>query len=402
MSGKCKYGEKCKFSHDATICDTWKSSNPSVTLREVLEEEGVDADMNPVAPPELAGIDGADEMTCEEEGAEDNVPQMYPEPEPATARPIREGLSATNRKMRPEQAALQVNTTKLQLPPLTGPLKRGHHQEFSAKLSGLDITIGVTADSGAQVPAISLRCASEAWRGQEAKVKQLENLKAARAFTGCERMITPQKFFGFKGPAGGATEVDVVGALRIRLAGVHADTEVPMVVEVEIPQVRVCPDQEDDFLAANPVLLDWGWEPGRDAIVFHNLGKLKVKVDQQVLPWSDGGVTFKIVEPPVPRVEGDGFCSLKRTKVTFESDVNEGPKLPTSSAPTPTGIRLLAEEQWTLDAFEERLVRCRRVRPQGAQDELPDETWWVKGNPNLAEGPVKTNQEEVYLKVCSD
>ena len=122
------------------------------------------------------------------------------------------------------------------MPPLAEPLKKGLHAELEARLGGLEHRIGVTADSGAQVPAISLQCASLAWRGQEAQVKALEDLKAARAFTGCERMMTPQKFFGFKGPAGGATEVDVVGSLRVRLDGEHADTKEPMSVEVEVPQ----------------------------------------------------------------------------------------------------------------------------------------------------------------------
>ena len=58
-----------------------------------------------------------------------------------------------------------------------------------------------------------------------------------------------------------------------------------MTVEVEVPQVRVCPVQEDAFLNANPVLLDWGWEPGRDSIVFHNLGKIKVKTTRPVQSW---------------------------------------------------------------------------------------------------------------------
>ena len=84
-----------------------------------------------------------------------------------------------------------VNTQVLPLPKMLGPLKRGHHAEFTATLSGLTRTVGVTADSGAQVPAISLQCASEAWRGQEIMVKQLETLRGARAFTGCERLATP-------------------------------------------------------------------------------------------------------------------------------------------------------------------------------------------------------------------
>ena len=56
-------------------------------------------------------------------------------------------------------------------------------------------------------------------------VKKLEDLKAARAFTGCERMAVPQRFYGFKGPAGGATAVDIVGQLRIELEGVDAQTK---------------------------------------------------------------------------------------------------------------------------------------------------------------------------------
>ena len=142
----------------------------------------------------------------------------------------------------------------------------------------------------------------------------MEDLKAARAFTGCERMITPQKFFGFKGPAGGATEVDVVGSLRLRLDGEHADTGEPMAVEVEIPQVRVCPDQEDDFLAANPVLLDWGWEPDNDCIVFHKLGKIRVSLVRPVPPWSEGGAKFKQLEPPPRRASGEGVSAVREVK----------------------------------------------------------------------------------------
>ena len=84
-----------------------------------------------------------------------------------------------------------------------------------------------------------------------------------------------------------------------------------MTVEVEVPQVRVCPDQEDDFLAANPVLLDWGWEPGRDSIVFHALGKIRIDLTRPILPWSDGGVQFRTLAPPVSRVGGEGDCELE-------------------------------------------------------------------------------------------
>ena len=75
-SGKCKYGAKCKYSHDEAACAEWKASNPSVTLREVPGEEGVDENMNPVLPPELEG------MVCEEAGVdEEEVPQMLPDPD---------------------------------------------------------------------------------------------------------------------------------------------------------------------------------------------------------------------------------------------------------------------------------------------------------------------------------
>ena len=52
---------------------------------------------------------------------------------------------------------------------------------------------------------------------------------------------------------------------------------------VEFEEVKRPPSQEEDFLAANPVLLDWGWEPGRDSIVFRNLGHLRVQLQRPVL-----------------------------------------------------------------------------------------------------------------------
>ena len=394
MSGKCKYGDKCKFSHDTATCEAWKNSNPSVTLREVLEEEGVDENMNEMIPPELEGLDGEEVAAPGVGAAPPDVPQMFPPPDDVVSRPQREVESVVNRKVRQQTEVAPVDTKHLPLPPLTAPLKKGLHAEFSARLSGLDGKVGVTADSGAQVPAISLNCASRAWRGQEAKVKALEDLKAARAFTGCERMLTPQKFFGFKGPAGGVTEVDVVGALRVRLDGEHADTGEPMSVEVEVPQVRVCPDQEDDFLAANPVLLDWGWEPGRDCIVFHALGKIKVWLTAPILPWSEGGVVFKQVDPPRERVTGDGECALREVKAEAEGT-------PPSEPPTSERAALVASESWTLDAFEERMIKVNRVRAADAAEEPIGEDWWIRGGESVACGPVGSDQQEVYAKVVA-
>ena len=74
LSGKCKCGENCKFSHDAAVCEEWKASNPTATLREVLEEEGVVEDMNERVPPELEGL-VCEEAPPEEEEEED-APQM--------------------------------------------------------------------------------------------------------------------------------------------------------------------------------------------------------------------------------------------------------------------------------------------------------------------------------------
>jgi hypothetical protein len=206
-------------------------------------------------------------------------------------------------------------------------------------------------------------------------------------------MATPQKFFGFKGPAGGATDVDVVGALRLRLEGEHADTGEHMVVEVEVPQVRVCPDQEDDFLAANPVLLDWGWEPGRDSIVFHALGKIKVALDRPILPWTDGGVNFKVLDPATPRVTGEGVCALR--------EVKESAAQQQAVVEAPPRTQLVAAEQWTIDAFEERTIKVNRVRLDGETAPPPDEDWWLRGKENVARGPVKSDQKEIYVRVVS-
>ena len=55
-------------------------------------------------------------------------------------------------------------------------MRKGVHAEHEATLSGLGAKIDVAADSGALVPAISLECASIAWRSQDAEVKQLESM----------------------------------------------------------------------------------------------------------------------------------------------------------------------------------------------------------------------------------
>ena len=129
---------------------------------------------------------------------------MFPDPDSVQSRTQREGEAVTNRRVRQQTAMELVDTKAIKLDPMKGPLKKGHHAAIGAELSGLQTEVGVTLDSGAQVPAISLACASVAWRGQDSKIKELEQLGEStvrpRAFTGCERMTSPQKFFWFKGP----------------------------------------------------------------------------------------------------------------------------------------------------------------------------------------------------------
>ena len=61
-----------------------------------------------------------------------------------------------------DEKVTPVNLKALELPQLAVPLRKGVHAEHEATLSGLDVKIDVTADSGAQVPAVSLSCASKA------------------------------------------------------------------------------------------------------------------------------------------------------------------------------------------------------------------------------------------------
>ena len=178
-----------------------------------------------------------------------------------------------------------VDTKALPLPPLDGDLERGKHDGLLGYLAGTDRQVTTTADSGAQAPAVSLRCASLGWREQERLADTSGDPSKARALTGCERMPVPQRFYGFKGPEGDHEEVDIVGELGIRLDGAHADTGEPMSVEVVIPQCRVCPVQEDDILLADPILKDLKWELGRDSIIFHELGKIRVPLSTAVKPW---------------------------------------------------------------------------------------------------------------------
>ena len=149
----------------------------------------------------------------------------------------------------------------------------------------------------------------------------------------------------------GGWEVDVVGELRITLVGEHVDTGEPMEVEVEIPQVRVCPDQEDDFLAANPVLLDWDWEPGRESIVLHKLNKIRIPLTRPIAPWSEGGVVFKQVNPPVRRVEGEGMSAMRQV-LEAEAPVPVTCKQQVEGANTT--VKLVAAENWTLSILTKR------------------------------------------------
>lgn len=53
LCGKCKYGEKCRFLYDFVVCEVWKNVNLVGIFRGVLEEEGVDEEMNVVVLVEL-------------------------------------------------------------------------------------------------------------------------------------------------------------------------------------------------------------------------------------------------------------------------------------------------------------------------------------------------------------
>ena len=142
-----------------------------------------------------------------------SVPKMYPAPTDVRNTPQYEDADEDGARMRRQRAPPPVplvDTKALPLPLLDGDLKRGKHDGLLGHLAGTDRQVTITADSGAQVPAVSLRCTSMGWREQERIADTSGDPSKARALTGCERMPVPQRFYGFKGPEGDHEEVDIV------------------------------------------------------------------------------------------------------------------------------------------------------------------------------------------------
>ena len=57
---------------------------------------------------------------------------------------------------------------------------------------------------------------------------------------------------------------------------------------------------------------------------------------------------------------------------------------PAAPEPAPSGCRLVAVEPWSLDAFGEPMVRCRRVCTGTPVEEKPTDQLWVTPGPEVA------------------
>ena len=240
-TGSCKYGAKCRFSHDK-----------SGTQRQTGTDGATTNSTTSATAPSADGKATVDQNLVVYTNTNRSM-RVVDEDDDSDGDDVGRSLAVRIGNQSVASACQLVNFDLLDLKYVNRPAQ-GYHMFSHLLAKGTDEKLRVVWDSGAEGTTISANCASRVMRAQRSSPEP-------EALVDLGRYRNPQTFYGFSGSK--STKVDVQGYLRLQTMDGY-----------NLPEllVRIVPDQHDDILIAAPDLDRLGWERRNDCFLLTEVG----------------------------------------------------------------------------------------------------------------------------------
>ena len=306
-TGKCSYGDRCRFEHSES------------RSRQVAEEKPSEEQPESEKAPQQ----GATRICAVEESPEADPPVSSDTPAKIASahfvrtRSVREGdekqpvtdcsngpraptlsdclcqaptsFGETQRRSSPQDKLEDFESERYELPIRPRP-PLGYAWSSLLNPAGLehvsDASIRVIWDGGAEGVSISDKCASRLLHAQSAAGIPHKNCPLRHN----GRLEPAQKFYGYDEGKGQGTAVWFIADLYM---------STPEGVEFPLVEVRMVPGQVDDLLIAAPVLDEWGFDPFTDPEQFL-FRYLDVAVEREIKSSADPTTIRAVETDPYP------------------------------------------------------------------------------------------------------